>query len=60
MAESVLRGLAGEGDIYECAYVESKIFDVGPLSCGRMLTLDQGCGMLWPSAKAHRPAHPQP
>ena len=28
MAESVLRGMAGEGDIFECAYVESSITEV--------------------------------
>ena len=28
MAESVLRGMAGEGDIYECAYVQSEITEV--------------------------------
>ena len=28
MAESVLRGMAGEGDIYECAYVQSQVTEV--------------------------------
>ena len=30
MAESVLRGMAGEGDIYECCYVQSQVTEVCP------------------------------
>ena len=40
MAESVLRGMAGEGDIYECAYVQSQVTEVssfGGFSCGDVL-----------------------
>ena len=37
MAQSVLKGMAGEGDIYECAYVQSEITEVGLVAAVTLL-----------------------